>query len=88
MLIDFEDHPGVFMSHDLCASLDVGSRPDGVGCVGVAQIIWPDRGCNVYRTGDNAWSYKDTVFDSARVVRTAEETRPLNRAVRYLIRAR
>ena len=29
MLIDFEDHPGVFMSHDLCASLDVGSRPDG-----------------------------------------------------------
>ena len=43
MLIDFEDHPGVFMAHDLRASLDVGSRPDGVGCVGVAQIIWPDR---------------------------------------------
>ena len=55
---------------------------------GAYYVSATGRGCNVYRTGDNAWSYKDTVFDSARVVRTAEETRPLNRAVRYLIRAR
>lgn len=55
---------------------------------GAYYVSATGRGCNVYRTGDNAWSYKDTVFDSARVVRTAEETRPINRAVRYLIRAR
>lgn len=43
MLIDFEDHPGIFMSHDLRACFDVDSRPDGIGRIGVTQIIWPDR---------------------------------------------
>ena len=55
---------------------------------GAYYVASTGRGCNVYRTGDNAWSYKDTVFDSGRVVRTADETRPMNRSVRYLIRAR
>lgn len=55
---------------------------------GAYYVASTGRGCNVYRTGDNAWSYKDTVFDSDRVVRTADETRPMNRSVRYLIRAR
>lgn len=55
---------------------------------GAYYVASTGRGCNVYRTGDNAWSYKDTVFDSGRVVRTADETRPMNRAVRYLIRSR
>ena len=55
---------------------------------GAYYVASTGRGCNVYRTGDNAWSYKDTVFDSGRVVRTADETRPMNRAVRYLIRAK
>ena len=55
---------------------------------GAYYVASTGRGCNVYRTGDNAWSYKDTVFDSGRVVRTADETRPMNRSVHYLIRAR
>ena len=43
MLIDFEDHPGIFVPHDLRACFDVDSRPDGIGRIGVTQIIWPDR---------------------------------------------
>ena len=46
---------------------------------GAYYVASMGRGCNVYRTGDNAWAYKDTVFDSGRVVRTADETRPMNR---------
>ena len=85
--------PGTVRTHRRAGARSEGAVPPGAlgqhGSASASGAFYRSTGCRVdIRSSFNEWTGNGVALDLSRVVPTADENRPVNMAVRYLVRAR